>query len=431
MMPSSVATKITPQTCVYCDNSGPFSDEHLFPAGLGGDDTRFLLKNLVCKECNEVRFSKIEASFMRSSPNAFARVLLQEHSRRRGSKVSKPRMDSRMTTVVLEDGTVAEAEIHTKGQPKMLMQFLLHRNGDVGFTGGESGNPRAFLDKVRTTLSAERIETVRKIHSGAGNTYSIESFFWDGVGYIRSGQHTGESPPKSCVWIEPLTDSRQSDNFASPRLFQKSTGQLILRASQDDAVVTLLGQARRGALATTLPDPLSYRDSPNPVVQTSITIDLGHYQRTYAKIAMNFLIYIFGEHYARHHAFNRVKNGIVFGNPVVRTGQQNRDTFSHVPSDRHIVTIFSSKSRAGRYAVMALIRLYGGLTTTVLLSQNAPKPVTTDPMFMVIHYNSHRIELMGLRSFAHQYRRTDFTDEFKAESTAKFIRTFWPDVLPR
>jgi hypothetical protein len=32
--------------------SGPFSDEHVFPAGLGGDDHRFLLKNLVCANRN-------------------------------------------------------------------------------------------------------------------------------------------------------------------------------------------------------------------------------------------------------------------------------------------------------------------------------------------------------------------------------------------
>lgn len=430
-MLSTGAKTTTPQTCVYCDNSGPFSDEHLFPAGLGGDDTKFLLKNLVCKECNEVRFSKIEASFMRSSPHAFARVLLQDRSRRRGSKVSKPRMDSQMTTVVLEDGTVAEAEIHAKGQPRMLVQFLLHRNGEVEFTGDESGKPQTFVDKVRAILSADRIELVRKIASSKGSTFSIESYAQDESGFLLADKYTGDSPPKDCVWIEPINDKRESSKYASPRLFQKSTGQLVIRVSRDDDIATLLGQASRAARAGVHPDRLIYRDSPNPVVQTSVSINLDHYRRAYAKIAMNFLVYILGEHYARHHAFNRVKNGIVHGSPMVQIGQVDRDTFSQVPSDRHVIAICSAPAKAGRYALMAMIRLYGGLTTTVLLSRNAPKPITSTPLFMTVDYKSHNIEIMGLTQFAGRYKRTDFSEEFKTESAMKFIRTFWPDVLRR
>jgi hypothetical protein len=340
-------------------------------------------------------------------------------------------MDTKMTTVVLEDGTVAEAEIHAKGQPNMLMQFLLHRNGDVGFTGGASGKPKAFLEKARAIFSTEKIDSVRKIATNGSNTYSIESYLWDGNSYIPSGRHTGDSPPRSCVWVEPLKDNRESANHASPRLFQKSTGQLVLRAAQEDDVGSLLSQARRAAFAATLPDTLNYQDSPNPVVQTSLSINLDHYRRTYAKIAMNFLIYIFEEDYARHHAFSRVKSGIVHGSPMVVISQQEKDAFSHVPSDRHIVAICSAKAKAGRYAVMAFIRLYGGLTTTVLLSRNAPKPVTTTPLFMLVDYNSHEIEIVGLEGFSERYKRTDFSEEFKAETTMNFIRTNWPDALPK
>src|SRR4051794_23745756 len=43
-------------TCIYCDSKGPFSEEHVVPAGLGGDDRDWLLKDCVCAKCNTTVF---------------------------------------------------------------------------------------------------------------------------------------------------------------------------------------------------------------------------------------------------------------------------------------------------------------------------------------------------------------------------------------
>ncbi|MEF2250249.1 HNH endonuclease [Ralstonia solanacearum] len=32
---------ITKRMCIYCNIDRPFTDEHVFPAGLGGDDRRY------------------------------------------------------------------------------------------------------------------------------------------------------------------------------------------------------------------------------------------------------------------------------------------------------------------------------------------------------------------------------------------------------
>lgn len=58
--------------CIYCDGAGPFSDEHVVCAGLGGDDKRFLLVNVVCARCNTDVFSPLELEALRSSPLAIA-----------------------------------------------------------------------------------------------------------------------------------------------------------------------------------------------------------------------------------------------------------------------------------------------------------------------------------------------------------------------
>jgi hypothetical protein len=52
--------------CIYCGIGGPFSDEHVVSAGLGGDDDEWLLKGCVCRACNTDVFSKLEMKAQRT-----------------------------------------------------------------------------------------------------------------------------------------------------------------------------------------------------------------------------------------------------------------------------------------------------------------------------------------------------------------------------
>lgn len=70
-------------TCIYCNKLRPFTDEHIFPAGLGGDDRNFLLKNLVCGFCNSYFAKNLELTFMRSSEAALSRIFHQPAARKR------------------------------------------------------------------------------------------------------------------------------------------------------------------------------------------------------------------------------------------------------------------------------------------------------------------------------------------------------------
>jgi hypothetical protein len=59
-----MSTFPTSITCIYCPRIGPFSAEHVIPAGLGGDDERFMLHGMVCKSCKTGIFSRLEAAFL-------------------------------------------------------------------------------------------------------------------------------------------------------------------------------------------------------------------------------------------------------------------------------------------------------------------------------------------------------------------------------
>jgi hypothetical protein len=76
--------------CIYCGSPGPFSDEHVISAGLGGDDNRWLLKDCICCICNTDIFSKLETKFLRESPVGIARLFLQDRTRDQGNRTAPP-----------------------------------------------------------------------------------------------------------------------------------------------------------------------------------------------------------------------------------------------------------------------------------------------------------------------------------------------------
>ena len=76
--------------CIYCGSQGPFTDEHVVCAGLGGDDNEWLLTDCVCDVCNTEIFSKLETKFLRASPVAIARLFLQPRTRNQSGKTGAP-----------------------------------------------------------------------------------------------------------------------------------------------------------------------------------------------------------------------------------------------------------------------------------------------------------------------------------------------------
>src|SRR4051812_41233774 len=73
--------QLGPASCIYCGGAGPFTDEHVVSAGLGGDDKAWLLKDCVCSTCNTKVFSPLETKFLKASGAALARLFLQPHTR--------------------------------------------------------------------------------------------------------------------------------------------------------------------------------------------------------------------------------------------------------------------------------------------------------------------------------------------------------------
>ncbi len=81
-------------TCIYCNSTGPFSDEHALPACLGEFRGFPLLQNRICSECNNRKIGNCEQQFCRCGPEAFFRTFFGVEGREHHDKVNVYRRGS-------------------------------------------------------------------------------------------------------------------------------------------------------------------------------------------------------------------------------------------------------------------------------------------------------------------------------------------------
>jgi hypothetical protein len=409
------------RSCIYCGKVRAFTDEHVFPAGLGGNDNRFLLSGLVCGHCNTDIFSKLELRFMRSSPAAIARIFLQPTGRGRGKKASIPTIDTRSTTIFTENYGAIEAEVTASGKAVLLMQLLFHGGGKVSYTGGAPDQVADFLEAVASTLG-DSVFLVQKHSNTAVTEYQVDTVNWNGERFVFVSREVIDKPPSACVWREVLEPYQDGEMHRLATLYRRRAGQIVLRAPENEDVLDLLTQARKAAPEFQI-ESVGTTAVENPLVQLSMSMDLGDYGRVLAKIGLNLIAYAFGEKYVRHHAFNKIKRAILTGDaPIHLVAPPTTDPFHGVPSDRHVVMVHVKKSRAGRFHVALSIRLYGGKTSWILLSENAIQPPDRSAI-LVVDFKNHRIEeFINLRQFVMAYPPTP---------PAEFTRQAMLEALPK
>lgn len=411
------------RSCIYCGKVRTFSNEHVFPAGLGGDDHRFLLRDLVCAVCNTETFSPLELRFSRSSPAALGRIFFQPTGRGRGKKASIPTIDTRETTVLTENFGAVEAEVTASGTPTILMQFVFDGAEGIGVTGDASIDTADFLAHIESVLTADRPLIVQKLTSEGRKQYLVSELRWNGERLVHASQEVMEKPPKLCVWRELLERGPNGKPNRRPTLFRRRAGQLVLRAPADADVLAMLTRARK-AVPIVRGRPVTMTPIENPVVALSMSLHPNDYARVLAKIGVNLVAHSFGEDYVRHHAFKAVKRAILTGDrpPQLIDNPTPTDLFHGVPADRHVAMVHFQKGRAGRFHVALSIRLYGGRTTWLLLADRAIRPPALEAI-LVVDYTTHHIEEFN--------NTTQFVMAYPPSPPIEYTRQVTADRYPR
>jgi hypothetical protein len=392
--------------CIYCGEVRPFSDEHVFCAGLGGDDKTCMLRKLVCSVCNAEIFSPLEAAFMRSSPESFARVFLQPRGRDRKKKSKGPTFQPESVRTYLDDSGAVEAELRQGGQLVLLPQFKLFE-GHLRGQGSQQVELRLFVAELTELLALETLPVVTKSGAPGRTQYMTTRYHWTGTQYVLGGRATSLKPPQRCIWRDLKGEPGHTD--PAPTIFQRSGGQVVLRSSSDVASNFLaILRAHMAELATAAETARIETEVQGAPVNVQLKVDIEARERVFAKLGVNMAAFVLGEGVVRHPSFGPIKTSILTGESPIRTSQFSLEDlapenflhklFGAVPEKHHICLLTTVNKPSGDIDLLYMIRLYSGVVKVVELAQNLPIHINL-PVFMLVDYVNHRIKLVNTFEF--------------------------------
>lgn len=394
--------QIESKICIYCVSKGPFTDEHVFPAGMGGDDRNFLLVNLVCEHCNTKIFSKLELSLMRRSPIGLGRQFLQTKTRDRGSRTSSPTIETKSHFILDKEGRLLEAEYDNSGAETLLAQCIIEGE-KILYTAQDMQHLKKMYQSLSKILEAPRINLITKKRTDTVS-YAVDIYDWADDEYKLTSSETFKKPPASGIWLETFTGNQS--NFP-PRFFQRLAGQLGLRTASEIDYAKLLRSMRR-----TLPSMQSKQEEATsnsieqPIVQIEMVIDADGAERALAKIGMNFLAFTFGPSFINRPQFQSIKQSILTGSPKLpfsSFGEEHEnvvsDLFGNVPKHCHCVMLMHAPTDDGLCEIYFNARLYGTGAYKVSLAKQLPLSDLIPPIYFLINYETNTITPMSMLDY--------------------------------
>lgn len=394
--------------CVYCDQNKNFNNEHMFPAGLGGDDKSFLLTNCVCKTCNDY-FSTLEVELSRKTPSALARLMQQSLGRDRGGKTSEPTMQVENSYIIDTDGTLLETKISAKMKATLVPQ--VHIIGQkINFTATEPDELVKFLSELKHTLNKQTVSIVEKITGEDGKKYLVRVVLLNAPLLTISDTFLHEKPPKNSIWIKEGVQhlKRTGPNSVAhltPRFYLHNGKTITYKSADSSNILEDLRKVRQ--FIDQYDGTAGYTDTTidQPLISVEMGFDYKKVTQAFAKIGMNFVIYLAGPAYARDPGFQSIKTKIRWGASDINVNAvDSSDPFYQAlgsqPEKTHCMALHNFAIGHGRSAIVFHLKLYGGAIIEIFLAENIPTPSWgIETKFALIHFNEHRIEVLGEREF--------------------------------
>lgn len=401
-----MSTQKIENRCIYCPSSGPFSDEHMIPAGLGADDKRFLLRNMVCKVCNTTIFSPLEREFLRSSPTAIGRIFLQAEGRKRGNKKKPPQLGAGAKVLITPEGLTAETEIGYKGKPTLLPQLILVDDRKCSFSGSGKEEFSAFISQVRELLGRS-VACARKTAEIGPHEFQITTFVWTDDEYLEYEQTVASELPDICLLHLPIESDANGKYDSNTRLFRRSGGQVVLRLRSDLSPDRALTTFRKVAEQIDLAE-VQESEMQQPVVSVRLCFQLDVTGRVLAKTGLNMLAHLFGAGYVGHPEFLKIKNAIKTGEPVIASHTEEakapfRALFSGLPDTYHGFLLAAHPWSGETCGIGLVAKLYGSQIEVVKLGHGLPFPQISLPIVFTVEYGTHRIQQYSLMEYMLKY----------------------------
>lgn len=384
-------------TCIYCPSTGPFTDEHVVPAGLGGDDRGWLLKDVVCEVCNTGVFSPLETKVMRASPLSIPRLFMQSRSRNRGAKTAAPTIQASVSYFDdPETGLLLEQELGSKGQSRILPQIVLDHLGQLGITADTVPAATALVDELASLDDLLTICVKRR--EGSGVHFDLTPLTWQDGRYLVGTAISQQKAPSGAIWLEPLVrPATDSTALLTLRLFQRANGPLVCRADSVDGAARLLTLIRinRAALIVSPDTPVVTTEAPGLHIRE--VVDPAAYDRVLTKIGVNLCAHLFGADAVRTPAFDSARAYARTGTGIARQlppeiTQALTDCLPRLV-DHHLFVVTVQPPDAGCPGrVMVRMQFYGGPVDAFIIAEgHTGLPDCPDPIYVVVDYEANAI----------------------------------------
>jgi hypothetical protein len=395
--------------CIYCGSQGPFSDEHVVCAGVGGDDKAWLLTDCVCRVCNTDIFSKLETKFLRSSPAAVARLFLQPRTRKQGNKTGVPSVQANLSFVPDPgSGILLEGLLEAGGQTKVLPQLLVVDAAQAATTGPDADSLTTFLSELRAAISGD-LTLIEKKRDGLEVGYEATSLAWKDNSYTATLTETTTKPPHAGIWIEPLAvpaTAREGGKLL-PRIFRVPAGQLVCRVKNVDQAALFLTTLRQAPeLTDSGKIDMTTMTRGNPGIHQRYQFDIVAYDRVLTKIGLNLVAKLLGEAFVRNAAFDsavayaRDGVGAVYKYPPEHMVEFLKAFGPPLP-ERHVFALTADPGLNGKHGLAFVARLYGGPIERIRLAEfDTPIPGLEHPILIHVDYVNHKIERLTLEDHA-------------------------------
>lgn len=398
---TSQPTEATP-LCIYCDGPGPFSDEHVICAGLGADDDRFLLVDMVCRHCNTTVFSNLEREVLRSSPIAIGRSFMQPHGRDRGKHTTTPGIQARKKQMVSESGYADEIDFGQHSKPIVLPQLKMIGEKEFKSSAENIEDLRSFVSFLANLFQNDQIICVRKRGPEHGLRYESITMLRSGKTFTQAHPSSlQDKPPRGCLWLEHYdgTGARGANPLAT--IFRSRNGGTILKTSSE-TVENALNFFSCAAEQFSFED-LETKDIENPIIAVQMTVTIGVTERVLAKIGINLLAFYLGRKYVSDPRFQGVKDSILKGTPRLKSHLVEDDALNAIlsaaPKDHHVLLLSCVSQRTGRLAIVLTAKLYG-VALCVPLALDVPIPHRELPVFFLVDYLNHEVREQSLVEYS-------------------------------
>lgn len=383
--------------CLYCGRLGPYSDEHVVSAGLGGDDPAWMLRGCVCSPCNTSTFSKLEAHVLKASPIALARLFKQPTTR--DGKPPSP-LQARTTLQMNDGGPQLAGELAAGGQPMLFAQVVFEKGARGGISDqlALTGPDLAAIQRLFVALRDLLADELSLVEKHAADAFTATPITWQCGYYHANAPMQTRKPPSRCVWFEPVRTLGTTGMIEALSVFQRSSGQVVGRSSDIDHLCTMLSLLRSNldSLAAVLDQPVASA-TVVPRMNLQVKSDLDAIHRTMVKIGLNLTAHLFATGVLRRAEFDAAVAYAMGEGAAPRRAQLPSELLGPAIAERHVFYLRVNSDPHGNPALFFMARLYdAGPIESFVLAQFVAPAAGLESTVVHVDYTTNQLEQMTL-----------------------------------